>query len=202
MEREFLLICIDRNLSIRDIADEANISYTTVRYWLKKYDLKTLPTSKKTWSDENLKSAVAGSKTLAEVIRSLGLAVAAGNYVNIKRRVEELDLNTEHWLGQRWVSDPSRRRILNIPIEKILVEGSSFSTSNLRKRLIAEGLKEEKCERCGLFEWLGEKLPLELDHINGVSNDHRLHNLKILCPNCHALTPTWRGRKNRKIKAS
>lgn len=55
-----------------------------------------------------------------------------------------------------------------------------------------------KCESCNLEEWLGNKIPLELDHINGVNNDNRIENLRILCPNCHALTPTYRG-KNIKV---
>ena len=59
----------------------------------------------------------------------------------------------------------------------------------LRRKLIEDGLKENKCEMCGINEWLGQKLKLELHHINGDRFDNNLNNLQILCPNCHSLTP-------------
>ena len=65
-----------------------------------------------------------------------------------------------------------------------------------RRRVILE--QDGKCNRCGLDEWLNEPLVIELDHINGNNKDDRRTNLVGLCPNCHSLTPTWRGRnKNR-----
>lgn len=199
MDREILKKLIDRNLSVRKIAEELDTSYTNVRYWLGKHDLKTLSTSKRTWTDEDLVVAVSSSSSMAEVLRRLGLSdSSAGNYTKIKKHVEDRGLDTTHWLGQAWSSDPEKSKFLRTPMEEILVEGSTFGTSSLRVRLIKEGLKREECESCGISEWLGKKLPLELDHINGVPNDHRIENLRLLCPNCHALTPTWRGRKNKK----
>lgn len=75
----------------------------------------------------------------------------------------------------------------------------NYQTHKLRLRLLEEKLFEHKCYNCNLSEWLGNPIPLELNHINGVSNDNALLNLELLCPNCHALTPTYRGR-NKKIK--
>jgi len=67
-------------------------------------------------------------------------------------------------------------------------------TNELKMRLIRERLKQARCEACGRDRWNGTHIPLELDHINGRRDDNRLDNLRILCPNCHAQTPTYRGR--------
>ncbi|QFR57676.1 H-N-H homing endonuclease [Serratia phage Slocum] len=75
-----------------------------------------------------------------------------------------------------------------------LYKGSTISSSKLRIKLIRDGVKKAECEHCGLTEWMGVPIPLELDHINGDHYDNELSNLRILCPNCHALTPTHSGR--------
>jgi 5-methylcytosine-specific restriction endonuclease McrA len=80
------------------------------------------------------------------------------------------------------------------PLKDILVVDRPFKSDTLRRRLISEGIKEYRCESCDLTEWMGRPKPLELDHINGQRNDNRLENLRILCPNCHSETRTYRGR--------
>lgn len=85
-----------------------------------------------------------------------------------------------------------------ISLEEILNgEYPQYQSSKLRPRLIDEGVFEHKCYSCNLQEWLGNKIPLELEHINGICNDHRIENLTLLCPNCHALTSTYRGKNTR-----
>jgi hypothetical protein len=91
-----------------------------------------------------------------------------------------------------------RRRFVARPLDEILVEGSSFSRVQLKKRLYAEGLKLRICEMCGPGElWKARRLALILDHVNGVSDDHRLENLRILCPSCAATLDTHCGRNVR-----
>ncbi len=65
-------------------------------------------------------------------------------------------------------------------------------------RLIADGLKENVCERCGLRDWLGQPIVMQLHHVNGLGKDNRLENIEFLCPNCHALTLNWGGRNVRR----
>jgi DNA-binding CsgD family transcriptional regulator len=85
-----------------------------------------------------------------------------------------------------------------IPLEELLVKGRRTGRGHLKKRLIGAGLIEERCERCGLTDWQGKPLGLELHHKNGDGTDNRLPNLEILCPNCHAQTDTWGGRNAHK----
>ena len=106
-------------------------------------------------------------------------------------------LDTSHFTGTQWARG---RRVpqKSIPLEQILIRGSTYrGNATLRKRLIEAGLLEPQCAECGLTTWRGRPLPLHLDHINGDHTDNRLENLRILCPNCHAITDTWCAR-NRK----
>jgi hypothetical protein len=87
--------------------------------------------------------------------------------------------------------------------EEIFKICETKNSSYVKRALIKLGIKEpNKCENCGLSEWLGQKMPIELDHINGNNLDNRLENLRFLCHNCHSLTPTWRGRNIKKIENS
>lgn len=75
-----------------------------------------------------------------------------------------------------------------------------YQSHKLRVRLLDEGFKEHKCECCGNIEWNNQKIPLELNHIDGDRHNHLIENLEVLCPNCHAQTPTFRSKniKNHK----
>ncbi len=83
------------------------------------------------------------------------------------------------------------------PIEQLLTAGTYRGRYHLKARLIGEGLKQNRCERCGITQWRGQSLTLALHHINGVRDDNRLANLEILCPNCHSQTDTFAGRNGR-----
>ena len=79
-----------------------------------------------------------------------------------------------------------------MPIAELLQRG--VSRYNIKLRLLRNGLLPKACAHCGLDEWRGKPLSLHIDHINGVKNDHRLENLRMLCPNCHSQTETYGGR--------
>lgn len=90
----------------------------------------------------------------------------------------------------------TNKKQVRIQLQEIL-DGKhpNYQTSKLRLRLIEEKIKKHKCEKCELEEWMGQLIPLELDHINGNNSDHRLKNLRILCPNCHHQTLTHSCKK-------
>ena len=149
---------------------------------------------------EEFKKAVESSYSIAQALTKLGLAPRGGNYRVFKKFQKLYNIDTSHFTGQghmKGKKNPSRVR----PLSEILIKDYEYSSNKLRKRLINEGLKEHKCECCGLSEWLGEPIPLELDHIDGDHYNNTIENLKILCPNCHAKTPTYRG-KNKRSKTS
>lgn len=92
---------------------------------------------------------------------------------------------------------------LTIPLENILVENSTYQTNNLKRRLFEQGLLQDQCAWCGLGStWNGKSISLHLDHINGINNDHRISNLRVLCPNCHSQTDTYAGRNSRTNRVS
>lgn len=85
------------------------------------------------------------------------------------------------------------------PVEQVLTEKSFYGRNLVRARLLNNSILKQECYICGISEWLGKPLSLDLDHINGISDDHRLENLRMLCPNCHSQTETYRGR-NKKLR--
>jgi hypothetical protein len=150
------------------------------------------------YSDDDVRRAVAESSTLTEALRRLGLRAAGGNYKTLKALIVRLGIATDHL-------DPglSRRRALALhcrkrPLEEVLTEHSTYNRSNLKQRLYAGGIKQRRCEMCGQDEeWRGGHMSLILDHVNGIHDDNRLENLRIICPNCNATLDTHCGRKNR-----
>lgn len=79
-------------------------------------------------------------------------------------------------------------------VEQIFVENSTLPNERIKDRALKEQLLVYKCYECSLVEWNGKVIVLELDHINGNNKDHRLENLRLLCPNCHSQTSTFRGK--------
>lgn len=88
-------------------------------------------------------------------------------------------------------------RSRGMPIQELLARPSD--RRNVKLRLLRAGLLGGGCSECGITEWRGRRLSLHLDHVNGVHNDHRLENLRLLCPNCHSQTETYGGRNVRRL---
>ena len=158
---------------------------------------KRRPRRPREWSDEELTRLVARSTNLSEVIRALGHEPNGGFHRWMTARLRAIQADTSHVTGQGWSRgrrfDGKRARTL----DEALVVGSMMRSGEVRRRLIDAGLKETRCEHCGLAEWRGQPMSLQLDHINGDHTDNRLENLRILCGNCHSQTETWCGRGRR-----
>jgi len=156
---------------------------------------------KRKWTEEQLRQAVSKSRSVRQILTALGLREAGGNYSQIKKYIKEYQINTKHLKGRGWNKGLRGIGRPKIPLNKILVKGSNFQSFKLKNRLLKAGLKKPKCEKCGWAKRSDDgRLPLELDHINGDSTDNRMDNLQILCPNCHSLQHTHRGRNLRKNK--
>jgi hypothetical protein len=89
-----------------------------------------------------------------------------------------------------------------MPLSELLVKGKRRGRFNVKARLIEAGLKEDRCERCGISEWRGRRLSMQLHHINGDGMDNRLENLELLCANCHSQTATYGGRNGRRRRSA
>jgi 5-methylcytosine-specific restriction endonuclease McrA len=153
------------------------------------------------WTDDELRIAVKSSGSYRQVIYKLGLIPAGGNYVHVIRKVKELGLDVAHFHGKGWNKgwkfDPRKPKT---PLKEWLVKGSTVQSFTLKRRLLQGGIKHPICELCGWSEKaMDGRIPIELDHINGQKDDNRIENLRILCPNCHSLQSTHRG-KNKKVR--
>ena len=151
-------------------------------------------------TDEEFRQAVAGRLSVRQVLSAIGLVPAGGNYKTVHTRIRQLGLDTSHFTGAGWNVGARYRAFGKCsPLAEILIEGSDYHfTHGLKKRLLKENVKQHRCEECGLSEWRTLPIPLELHHHNGINNDHRLENLQLLCPNCHAQTDSYRGKNQLK----
>ena len=151
---------------------------------------------------EELIEIVMNSFSYANVCRNVGLSPVGGNINTVKKYIKIYDINIDHFTGQCWnTGDRYQFFGKKISLDEILKgKYPDYGSNDLRRRLIKNGLKEEKCEVCGIIEWNNDKISFHLHHIDGDSTNHKLENLKILCPNCHSQTDTFGSKNNRKEK--
>lgn len=134
------------------------------------------------YTDEDVIRQARNVTSLRQLLKALNLKEAGGNYSNMKKTLQRLNVDTSHWTGQAWNKNQQ------------LKNWSDYSrASRLKPHLVKE--RGHKCERCERTEWMSESIPLEIEHIDGDKTNNDKTNLLLLCCNCHALTPTWRRRK-------
>lgn len=152
-------------------------------------------------SDQRFKESVKKHQSYMSILKSFELNINSGtNNKWVRDKISQLKLNTSHFTGQGHLKGKTHDWGQPTPLKDILVENSDYSGSNnLKKRLFKAGLLEKQCVECGLMDtWNGKPITLQIDHINGVNNDNRIENLRILCPNCHSQTETFCSRNTTK----
>ncbi len=147
------------------------------------------------YTEVQLKEAIQTSISYRETLIKLDIVPAGGNYQTLKKAIKYFNLDISHFLGHAH----NRGKIIGPkrPVEDYLSNKQTIQSYKLKKRLLKENILIPICSNCNLDSWLEESIPLELDHIDGNNSNNNLINLRLLCPNCHALTPTYRS-KNRK----
>jgi len=175
----------------------------TLRKWAERWSISTDHLTdnrgrriRSRYTEAEARKAIGSSFSWVEALRKLGMCHSGGNWLLLKRRAGEWGISSEHFDPYARSREVSRKR--KRPLDEILVENSTYSRFALKERLYSAGLKERRCELCGQEEiWKGLAMTLILDHNNGVRDDNRLENLRIVCPNCAATLETHCGRKNR-----
>lgn len=145
-------------------------------------------------TDEEFKELIANNYSYSDCLRKLGLGTRGGHSTDvIKKRIKELGCTTEHFKqtnSSGWIPH-------KLVLEDVFSQNSCTNSSHtVRKLVLRHNLLPYKCALCGITEWAGKPISLQLHHENGIKTDNRLENLKFLCPNCHAQTDNY-GSKNK-----
>lgn len=151
-------------------------------------------------NDTKIIDACALNISRQSTLKELGLDPHTGSNVKwIEKKIRELNIITCHWIGIGHLKGKSHSWTKKIPLASILVENSEYSSNTyLKKRLLDERILVYICYNCGINEWMGKRLSLQLEHKNGINTDNRIENLELLCPNCHSLTETFAGKNIKK----
>jgi len=150
------------------------------------------------FESEFLQEILDNSKSYVELFNKMDLKVSKSLIKMLQYRIKKENLNREKFIeNTKKNMFPFEKKL-----EDILIENSTYlSSSNLKTKLLKYESINYQCYICGISRWNNKKLVLQLDHINGINNDNRIENLRLLCPNCHSQTETYAGKKKKnKVK--
>jgi hypothetical protein len=181
----------------------ARKDYARIRDRCRRLGLDTSHFRRRPYSDADITEAVSSSFSISQVLRRLRLSPTGSNYVAIQEHFRRLGLDTSHFTGKAYLKGKHNPFTAKRPFSDILVRDSTYrAMSRLKDRLLRAGLLVNRCQRCGCDPiWQGDPLVLVLDHINGDRADHRLENLRLLCPNCNSQQPTFAGKNKGRYHA-
>jgi len=188
---------INEYLTLDELAEYFEVSYSTVRYYISKHKLKTFGHLKNDrWTKEKILNACYNSSSKGDVLEKLGVSRKSGNYQTLYRYCDKFGIDIH---SIKYINFSGGSNYKKLTIDEMFTENSLISGKMIKKNVISNNLIPYKCEKCkNNGEWQGQKLSLQLDHINGKPNDNRLENLRFLCPNCHSQTPTFSGKNKKK----
>ena len=149
----------------------------------------------KDWLEELCKD----SYSYAEVLRKAGRKQGGGTQATLRKKIEEFGIDISHFTGQRWQDSPNQidnhENREKYSLEEVFIKNSLVTQKVLRGYVKRHNLIPYKCQNCGCDgHWQNGMIALEIDHIDGDNTNNEMSNLRYLCPNCHALTDTYRGR--------
>lgn len=145
-----------------------------------------------------LRTIVKECETMRQVAIALNLNESGGTFLTLRKKIAEWEIDISHFVGKSFSKGkPSHN---SVSLQDILENKIYIRSQSVKNKLIKAGIFKYQCmnSKCNLKEWLGNTLVLELDHIDGNRKNNNLVNLRLLCPNCHSQTSTWRGRRNKK----
>ena len=152
-------------------------------------------------TDKEFSDLVKSSLNISEVLFKLGYTTVGNSwgYSQVKQRMQDLNLSGKDFRGKSTIADCNEKK--EIDASKLLCENSKHARNILRSYILRNKLLPYTCAICGITEWQGKTLSLELDHINGINNDNRIENLRFLCPNCHSQTTTYGAKNKQKVES-
>ena len=157
------------------------------------------------YTKEWLEELCSTSYSYAEVLRKAGRKQGGGTQETLKKKIQEFNIDISHFTGQGWNGHSNTTtktgKAEKYTLEEVFCKDSPVTQKVLRSYVERHSILEYKCVNCGCDgNWQGGKISLEIDHKDGDSTNNAIENLRYLCPNCHALTDTYRG-KNKALKS-
>lgn len=160
----------------------------------------------KKYTKEWLEELCKNSFSFSEVLRKAGRRPCGGNYDVLHQKIKEFNINVSHFTGQLWNKGKTKEtdeRVAKKPIytyDEVFCQDSVVSSNCLKNTIKRYNAVPYVCAKCGCTgEWQDGIITLEIHHIDGDRHNNTINNLTYLCPNCHALTETYRGRNQKKI---
>jgi len=182
-----------KSSNIKEAATELKISYNTMTNRCRRYGLTGF--YEEMHKQQIVEAINNHPNSMLHAAESINLP-----YHTFVYRAKKFDLYTPNQGGLKSERRTIRDNNSKIPLEDILAgKYPNYYRCNLKSRMLKEGLLENICDECGVGPtWNGKPIVIELDHINGINDDHRKENLRMLCPNCHSQTKTFKGRNKNK----
>lgn len=189
--KELLISALSESKNFAECLEKLHLPLTSAAYRalkkaISKYNIDTslypVKFGHRKYSREILAPIVESSISYAQCLKKLGLRVAGGNYKLLQRNIDKFNIDCSHMLHQGATQGVELKLFENL-------------CGNYAIKLRLVKYRGHECEKCLLKIWLDSPITLELEHVDGNNRNNTPDNLRLLCPNCHAQTSTWRGRK-------